>query len=160
MGRDASVAPKERVNITYRPATGDAQEEVELPLRILMMGDYAGTPDDTPLEERRPLNVDEDNFAEVMAAQGLSLDLTVEDRLAGEGERDVRLRFARLSDFSPEGIAGQVPELGKLLALRDALGALKSPLAERPKLRKRLDALLGSDEGRARLMAELGMGEE
>ncbi|MEZ4338829.1 MAG: type VI secretion system contractile sheath small subunit [Sandaracinaceae bacterium] len=113
MGRDTSVAPKERVNITYRPATGDAQEEVELPLRILMLGDYAGRDDDTPIEERRPLNVDKDNFGEVLAAQDLRLDLSVEDRLSGtpEGERDVRLRFATLADFTPEGIAAQVPEL-------------------------------------------------
>ena len=54
MSKEQSVAPKERVNITYKPATGDAQEEVELPLRILMMGDYTGKRDDTPLEERKP----------------------------------------------------------------------------------------------------------
>jgi len=84
MGKEGSVAPKERVNITYKPATGDQQEEVELPLRFMMMGDYTGKPDDTPLEERKPINIDKDNFNEVMAEHNLSLDLTVDDKLSGE----------------------------------------------------------------------------
>ena len=51
MGEEASVAPKERVNIVYRPATGDAKEEVELSLKVLVMGDFTLRQDDTPLEE-------------------------------------------------------------------------------------------------------------
>ena len=45
MANEGSVAPKERVNIVYKPATGDAKEEVELPLKMLMIGDYTGRPD-------------------------------------------------------------------------------------------------------------------
>ena len=44
-GKEGSVAPKERVNITYKPATGGAQEDVELPLKILMLGDFTGRAD-------------------------------------------------------------------------------------------------------------------
>ncbi|HKT99965.1 MAG TPA: type VI secretion system contractile sheath small subunit, partial [Paraburkholderia sp.] len=40
MASDGSVAPKERVNIVYRPATGDAKAEVELPLKLLVLGDF------------------------------------------------------------------------------------------------------------------------
>ena len=54
MSREGSVAPKERVNIVYKPATGNAQEEVELPLKIMMVGDYTLRSDDTPLENRKP----------------------------------------------------------------------------------------------------------
>ena len=160
MGRETSVAPKERVNITYRPATGDAAEEVELPLRIMMLGDYTQREDETPLEERKPINVDKENFGEVLTAQRLALDLSVDDELSGEAGRElsVGLTFPGLSDFTPEGVARQVPELRALLELRETLSALKSPLAERPHFRKRLQGLLGSDDGRARLMAELGMG--
>ncbi|MCZ7682601.1 MAG: type VI secretion system contractile sheath small subunit [Sandaracinaceae bacterium] len=98
MGKEGSVAPKERVNITYKPATGDQQEEVELPLRILMMGDYTGKPDDTPLEERKPINIDKDNFSDVMAEQNLSLNINVADKLSGnEGdEMAVGLKFKGL----------------------------------------------------------------
>lgn len=162
MGKEGSVAPKERVNITYKPATGDQQEEVELPLRILMMGDYTGKPDDTPLEERKPISIDKDNFNDVMAEQKLGLNLNVADKLSGnEGdEMTVNLNFKTLKDFTPEGIAEQVPELRQLMQLRNALTALKGPLGNLPKFRKRIQELLGDDAARERLMRELGMGDE
>ena len=162
MGKEGSVAPKERVNITYKPATGDQQEEVELPLRIMMMGDYTGKADDTPLEERKPINVDKDNFNDVMAEQNLSLDINVDDKLAGDegSEMAVSLNFKTLKDFTPEGIAEQVPELRQLMQLRSALTALKGPLGNIPKFRKKIQGLLGDDAARERLMGELGMGDE
>jgi type VI secretion system protein ImpB len=162
MGKEGSVAPKERVNITYKPATGDQQEEVELPLRILMMGDYTGKADDTPLEERKPISIDKDNFADVMAEHNLGLNLNVADKLSGnEGdEMSVGLKFKGLKDFTPEGIAEQVPELRQLMQLRNALTALKGPLGNLPKFRKRIQELLGDDAARERLMKELGMGDE
>ncbi len=162
MGKEGSVAPKERVNITYKPATGDQVEEVELPLRILMMGDYTGKPDDTPLEERKPVNIDKDNFNEVMAEQKLGLDINVQDKLSGNenDEMAVSLNFKGLKDFTPEGIAEQVPELRQLMMLRNALTALKGPLGNLPKFRKRIQELLGDDAARDRLMKELGMGDE
>lgn len=162
MGKEGSVAPKERVNITYKPATGDQQEEVELPLRILMMGDYTGKPDDTPLEERKPINIDKDNFTDVMAEQNLGLDLTVDDKLAGDpgAEMAVSLKFKNMKDFTPEGIAEQVPELRQLMQLRNALTALKGPLGNLPQFRKKIQGLLGDDSARDRLMKELGMGDE
>jgi type VI secretion system protein ImpB len=162
MGKEGSVAPKERVNITYKPATGDQQEEVELPLRILMMGDYTGKPDDTPLEERKPINIDKDNFNDVLASQKLGLDINVDDKLAGEegNEMPVSLKFSNIKDFTPEGIAEQVPELRQLMQLRSALTALKGPLGNIPKFRKKIESLLGDEGARERLMSELGMGDE
>jgi type VI secretion system protein ImpB len=162
MGKEGSVAPKERVNITYKPATGDQQEEVELPLRILMMGDYTGKPDDTPLEERKPINIDKDNFNDVMAEHNLSLDINVEDKLSGDdgNEMAVSLKFKNLKDFTPEGIAEQVPELRQLMQLRNALTALKGPLGNIPKFRKKIQGLLGDEGARDKLMKELGMGDD
>jgi type VI secretion system protein ImpB len=159
--QDQSVAPKERVNIVYKSATGDLQEETELPLKILMVGDYTGRPDDTPLDDRKPINVDKENFNEVMAKQDLSVDAQVADRLSGEKDATVNLelRFRTLDDFSPEGIVAQVPELKKLLDLRAALTALKGPLGNVPAFRKKIQALLGDAEGRQKLMKELGLGE-
>ncbi|MFK7986005.1 MAG: type VI secretion system contractile sheath small subunit [Sandaracinaceae bacterium] len=162
MGKEGSVAPKERVNITYKPATGDQQEEVELPLRVMMMGDYTGKNDDTPLEERKPINIDKDNFADVMSEMNLSLDVNVEDKLSGEegSEMPMSLKFNNLKDFTPEGIAEQVPELRQLMQLRSALTALKGPLGNIPKFRKKIQGLLGDDAQRDRLMKELGMGDD
>jgi len=161
MSKESSVAPKERVNIIYKSSTGNAQSEVELPLKILMMGDYTGRPDDTPLEERAPVNVDKDNFNEVMASQQLSVMVTVPNKLedasqSGE-ELPVSLKFNSLADFGPEGVVNQVPELKRLLELRAALNALKGPLGNIPTFRKKIQALLGDETQRARLMSELGL---
>jgi type VI secretion system protein ImpB len=161
MGKEGSVAPKERVNITYKPATGDAQEEIELPLKMLVMGDFTGRKDDRTIEERKPINVDKDNFQQVLAEQKLKLDISVKDKLSGDegAEMSVGLKFNTLKDFTPEGIADQVPELRKLMELRNAMTALKGPLGNIPAFRKKIQALLGDESSRDRLMKELGLGE-
>ncbi len=162
MAKEGSVAPKERVNITYRPATGGAQEEVELPLKFMMIGDYTLRADSTPLEERKAIKVDKDNFDEVMRSQNLALDANVDDRLSGEegAQMSVSLKFDTLKDFEPESIVKQVPELNKLLELRDALTALKGPLGNLPAFRKKIQAMLEDEGQRAQLIKELGIGGE
>ena len=162
MSKEGSVAPKERVNIVYKPATGGAQEEVELPLKIMMVGDYTLRPDDQPVENRKPINVDKDNFNQVLGEQKLELNLGVSDKLSNEpgAEMAVNLKFKKLSDFTPEGVANQVPEMRKLLELRSALNALKGPLGNVPAFRKKIQGLLGDEEGRAKLMQELGLGDK
>jgi type VI secretion system protein ImpB len=160
MSKEGSVAPKERVNIVYKPSTGNAQEEVELPLRILMVGDYTNREDGTPVEERKPINVDKDNFNDVLASQNLKLDLAVKDKLSdGGGSMAVSLSFKSIKDFGPEGIVNQVPELRKLLELRQALVALKGPLGNIKSFRKAIEDKLGNEEQRKRLEAELGLGD-
>lgn len=160
-GKDVTVAPKERVNIVYKAQVGDAQEETELPLKILMVGDYAGRPDDTPLEDRKPISVNKDNFNEVMAKQNLEVNVSVPDKLSGEKDAalNLKLQFKKLDDFGPEGIVAQVPELRALLDLRTALTALKGPLGNVPAFRKKIQSMLGDAEARQKLMKELGIGE-
>ena len=162
MAKEGSVAPKERVNITYKPATGDAKEQVELPFKILMMGDYTGRTDDRPLEDRKPINVDKDSFNQVMAEQRLEVQADVADRLSGEADAElsVKLEFRSLADFTPDGIVEQVPELRKLMELRGALTALKGPLGNVPAFRRKLQALLNDESSRKRLMAELSIDEK
>lgn len=161
MAKEGSVAPQERVNITYKPATGNAQAEVELPLKMLMMGDYTGRPDPRPLEERKPINIDKDNFTQVLSEQNLSLNLTVNDVLSGEKDAslNLNLKFKKLSDFGPEAIAEQVPQLKKLLELRHALTALKGPLGNVPTFRRKIQSLLADPATRDKVMAELGLKE-
>lgn len=158
---EGSVAPKERVNIVYKPATGDAQEEIELPLKLVMMGDYTLRSDDTPLEDRRTINIDKDNFNEVMRNQNLSLTFNVANRLSGEEGDDmpVNLTFNTLKDFDPESVVQKVPELDKLLELRQALSALKGPLGNVPAFRRRIQDILSDDAAREKLFNELNLGE-
>ena len=162
MAKEGSVAPKERVNIVYKPATGDAQEEVELPLKLLMIGDYTGRKDDRPLEDRKPINIDKDNFDEVLRSHNLELQMNVADKLSGQdgAEMSVKLSFKKLSDFGPEAIVNQVPELKRLLELRNALTALKGPLGNVPAFRKKIQELLQDETARQKLLAELGVKSE
>jgi type VI secretion system protein ImpB len=156
---DPSVAPKERVNIVYKASVGDAQVETELPLKILMVGDYTGRKDDTPIEERKPINIDKETFNEVMAKQDLAIAIQVPDKLTNEQDANLnlKLQFKSLADFGPEGIVNQVPELRTMLELRAALTALKGPLGNIPAFRKKIQALLGDNEARQKLIAELGL---
>ncbi len=161
MAKEASVAPKERVNIVYRPATGDAQEEVELPLKLLVIGDFTGKIDERMLEDREPINIDKDNFNEVLKGQELDLAITVPNKLSEdpEDEMGVNLNFGSLKDFGPEAVAEQTPELRKLLELRKALGSLKGPLSNVPDFRKKIQALVKDEEAREKLLKELGVDE-
>ncbi|MEA5113319.1 MAG: type VI secretion system contractile sheath small subunit [Geobacteraceae bacterium] len=159
MAKESSIAPKERVNIVYRPSLGNAQEEVELPLKMLVLGDFTGSPDDRPLEKREPVNVDKDNFNEVLKAQNITLNFSVPNRLAADegDELNVKLRMESLKDFGPEAVVDQVPELKRLLELREALRALKGPLSNVPEFRKKIQELIKDDTTRQRLLTEIGL---
>jgi type VI secretion system protein ImpB len=156
MAHQGTIAPKERVNIVYRPSQGDAQEEIELPLKMLVLGDFSGHPDERPVDQRDPVSVDKDNFNDILRAHRVTLDIAVTNRLASAPGKDlqVQLQVASLKDFEPEAIAEQVPELKRLLELREALRALKGPLANVPEFRKKLQDLLQDDSTRQRLLAE------
>ena len=163
MANQGTIAPKERVNIVYRPSQGDTQEEVELPLKMLVLGDFTGRPDERSLELREPVSVDKDNFNEILKARKVCMAIAVPNRLVTEGGRDLQLqlRMESMKDFEPEAIVQQVPELGRLLELRQALQALKGPLANIPEFRKKIQDLVRDDTSRQRLLAETGTkGEE
>jgi type VI secretion system protein ImpB len=161
MAKEGSVAPKERVNIVYRPATGDAKEEVELPLKLLVLGDFTQRPDDRMVEEREPINIDKDNFNEVLKAQNLSLDLTVPNKLSDQPDEElsVSMKFESIKDFEPEAIAKNTPELNKLLELREALNSLKGPMSNRPEFRKKIQELIKDQAAREQLLKELKLEE-
>jgi type VI secretion system protein ImpB len=162
MAKEASVAPRERVNIVYRPAIGDAKEEVELPLKLLVMGDFTGGPDDRPVEEREPITIDKDNFNEVLKEQNIGLSITIPNKISGEPDEDmnVELKFRSHKDFEPEAIAKNTPELNRLLELREALGSLKGPLSNLPDFRKKLQGFVKDEGIREKILKELNLEEK
>lgn len=161
MAKEGSVAPKERINITFKPATGNAQEEIELPLKLLVLGDFTQRADDRKVEDRKPIGIDKNSFDEVLAKQELSLTLNVPNRLQEDKEDDelgISLAVNSMKDFNPANLVEQVPELKKLMELRDALVALKGPLGNAPTFRKAIEGVLADEESRTRVLGELGLG--
>ena len=160
MAKESSVAPKERINITFKPATSGAQEEIELPLKLLVLGDYIHRFDERKLEDRKPIAIDKMTFDEVLSKQGLELTLSVPNRLQGEDSTDelaIALRVNAMKDFNPASLVEQIPELKKLMELRDALVALKGPLGNAPSFRKAIEGVLADDVSRARILSELDL---
>jgi len=153
-----SVAPKERINIKYVPATGDEQAEVELPHKMLVLGDF-GLDDTRALEDRSVMRIDKHTFNNVLNDAGVSLAMSVPSALntAPDAELAVNLQFKAINDFGPDSIARQVPELNKLLELREALVALKGPLGNVPTFRKQLQHLLNDEQARKQLAQELNL---
>src|SRR3972149_11381822 len=126
---------------------------------MMVLGDFTQRTDDTPLEERKPVNIDKDNFNSVMREMKLCTSMNVENTLSGnkEDQLAVNLKFESTKDFEPEQVVNQVPDLKKLLELRTALTALRGPLGNIPNFRKRLAQMMENDSDRDRLLKELGL---
>ncbi|EBM5747205.1 type VI secretion system contractile sheath small subunit [Citrobacter sp. wls714] len=160
--KDGSIAPKERINIRYVPKTDGQTSEVELPLSLLVTGDLLGRPDDTPLDERQPVAVDRNTLNAVLAQSGIERNVSVPSVLSekADARMDISLKVNSMADLSPDSIASQVPELKKMLELREALVALKGPMGNIPAFRAQLQALLDNEETREQLIQELGLASQ
>ena len=162
MAKEASVAPKERVNIVYKAAVGDKETTVELPMKQLVLGDFSDSERDKRIEDRESISIDKENFNEVLKAQNVSVDLCVPNKLSDDpdAEMAVSIDFKNMKDFGPDSVAMKVPELQKLLKLRDALLALKGPLSNIPEFRNSIQELVSDETQRKLLLEELGLDGE
>ena len=145
-------------HVTYALFVGLTEENAMGPeLKLLMMGDYTLRQDSTPLEERKPININKDNFSDVMKSQKLELNVNVANKLSEKEGDDmaVKLKFSTLKDFEPEQVVRQVPELKSMLELREALAALKGPLGNFPAFKKKIQTMLGDEASRSKILGEL-----
>ena len=148
-----------RVQLTYDVEIGDAIEQKELPFVMGVMGDFTGQQDpDKPLprlKDRKFVNVDLDNFDEVMAGMAPQASFRVRNRLSDEGgEFGVNLSFNKLDDFRPESVVAQVEPLRRLLEARTKLSDLRNKLAGNEKLEDVLGEVLSNTEKLQQLGAE------
>ncbi|AVG41160.1 type VI secretion system contractile sheath small subunit [Achromobacter insolitus] len=137
-----------RVQITYDVETGDAIEKRELPMVVGVLADLSGQPA-TPLpklKERRFVEIDRDNFDEIMGKIRPRLDLSVADTAKGEGNLRIELNFEKFADFHPESLVEQVPRLSKLLEARHQLRDLLAKLDGNDELDSILERIVRSTE--------------
>lgn len=148
--------PKARVNIKLDLHTGGAQKKVELPLKLLVMGDYSNGSEQRPLSERNKVDINKNNFNSVLAELHPSVKLAVPNTLADDGsDASVELTFRDMKDFEPEQVARQIPELRAMLAMRNLLRDLKSNLLDNATFRRELERILKDDALSDKLRAEL-----
>lgn len=148
--------PKARVNIKLDLHTGGAQKKVELPLKLVVMGDYSNGQENRPLSEREKININKNNFNSVLSEFSPTVNITVENTLAGDGsEESVKLTFSEMKDFEPEQVARQIPQLKAMLAMRNLLRDLKSNLLDNVTFRKELENILKDPSLSNELRAEL-----
>lgn len=138
-----SEIPKARVNIRLDLHTGSAQKKIELPLKLLAVGDFSNGKEDHPLSERSKLNVNKNNFNSVLSELNPELKYSVPNTLSDDGsEENISLSFQEMKDFEPEQVARQIPQLRAMLAMRNLLRDLKSNLLDNITFRKELEKIL------------------
>jgi type VI secretion system protein ImpB len=138
-----------RVQLTYDVERGDAVEQKELPFVVGVLGDYAGQSEQPQgkLRDRKFVNVDLDNFDDVMAGLAPRAVYRVKNKLTQDGgELAVDLTFEQFDDFRPESVVDQVEPLRKLLEARSKLADLRNKLAGNEKLEDLLNDVLKSTE--------------
>lgn len=138
-----------RVQLTYDVEKGDAIEQKEIPFVVGVLGDFSGQPDQPlpRLKDRKFVNVDLDNFDEVMEGMTPRAAFRVPNKLSDQGgEFAVELKFNSIDDFRPEAVVQQVEPLRKLLEARSKLADLRNKVAGNEKLEDLLNDVLANTE--------------
>ena len=150
-----------RVQLTYDVEVGDAIEKKELPFVAGVIGDFSGQPAEplAKLKERKFVNLDKDNFDDVLKGMKPRVQMQVDNKLKGDGSKvGVELSFKSLDDFTPEAVASQVEPLRKLLEARQKLADLRNKMAGNDKFEELLNEVLQNTDQITRLTREVGSG--
>jgi type VI secretion system protein ImpB len=154
---------KPRVHISYEVETEGATVERELPFVMGVLGDFAGDPSEPlrPVAERKFVQIDRDNFNDVMARIAPGLNLKVDNTLADDGSQmSVSLKFRSMEDFEPQNVAQQVPALKALLETRAKLRDLMSKADRSEELEQLLEQVLQDEKKLKELSSQLGLDKQ
>jgi type VI secretion system protein ImpB len=138
-----------RVQITYDVETGGAMQKVELPFVVGVLADLSGQPKQAlrPLKERKAVNIDRDNFNDVLARAAPRLALRVANKLTDPNSKlAIELNFKHYDDFEPARVAEQIGPLKELLQMRKELTQLLSRMEGNDKLEQLLADVLANTE--------------
>ncbi len=151
---------KPRVHITYDVETEGAEIQRELPFIVGVMGDFSGDPTSAlrPLADRKFIQIDRDNFNDVMAGMNPGLKMKVDNKLSEEGgEMAVDLKFNSMDDFEPARVAQQIPALRSLMETRAKLRDLMSKVDRSEELEGLLEQVLKNEDELKSLSSQLGL---
>ena len=150
-----------RVQITYDVETGGAIEKKEIPFVVGVLSELSG--DNAPtnkLKERKFVQIDRDNFNDVLASLGPALKFEAPNKLGGQAQGiKVDLQFKSMDDFRPEQIVAHVPELQALFEARQRLNDLLAKLEGNDELNKALVDLIVDDNMLAAIKGETDKGQ-
>ncbi|MCZ4060565.1 type VI secretion system contractile sheath small subunit [Pantoea sp. LMR881] len=153
-----SEVPKARINLKLDLHTGGASKKTELPLKLLVAGDFSHGQQTAALSERNKVNINKNNIDSVLSEYSPGINLTVKNMLACDGsEENISLTFRAMKDFTPEQVARQIPQLKAMLAMRNLLRDLKANLLDNQDFRKELEKILLDPALSAELRAELSV---
>jgi type VI secretion system protein ImpB len=151
---------KPRVHLIYEVETGGAAVKRELPFVVGVLGDFSGNPSQPlkPLRDRKFVQIDRDNFQDVMASMTPELNFKADNTLAGDGSQmAVSLKFNSMEDFEPARVANQVESLRKMLETRNKLSDLIAKADRSSDLEGLLEQALQDPKAMQRLSQELGV---
>jgi len=149
-----------RVQITYDVEIGGAIELKELPFVIGVMGDFVGKPEEPlpALKNRKFVEIDPDNFNQVLSGMQPRLAYSIENKLQDDGSKlGVELKFNSIEDFEPDQIVKQVEPLRKLVEARQKLADLRSKMDGNEKLENLLEDVISNADKQKQLSDALGL---
>ena len=153
-----------RVQITYDVEIGDAIETKEIPFVLGVIGDYAGQPKEPlpKLKERKFVQIDRDNFDDVLKGMAPRLAMRVPNKLKDGDDSllSVELNFERLEDFAPQNVVRQIEPLDKLLEARQKLSDLRNKMVGNDKLNDLLDEIVRDTDKLQQIQQQTGKTEE
>lgn len=149
-----------RVHITYDVEIGGAIELKELPFVVGVLGDFSGKPEEPlpRLKERKFVEIDRDNFNQVLAGMKPRLAYNVDNKLTDDGSKmGVELRFGAIEDFEPDQVVQQVEPLRRLVEARKKLSDLLSKMDGNDKLEQLLQEVISNSTAQQQLSNQLGL---
>lgn len=149
-----------RVHITYDVEIGGAIELKELPFVVGVLGDFSGKPDEPlpRLKDRKFVEIDRDNFNQVLGGMKPRLAYRVDNKLTDDGSKmNVELRFNKIEDFEPDQLVQQVEPLRRLVEARKKLSDLLSKMDGNDKLEELLQEIIGNTGAQQQLSDQLGL---
>jgi type VI secretion system protein ImpB len=147
--------PPARINIKLDVGKGNAKKKIELPLKMLVMGDFSFKQRDDRIADREKISINKENFKEIMENMNLKLKYSVENKITGGGDLAVDMDVKSLDSLKPENVAKNIPALSKMLAARNLLKDLKSNLLDNREFRKRLEGIIKDPTAVKSLQEEL-----